>query len=177
MAEDVLSALVAAPQIAGVALVTEDPELGDLAQQLGVQTIVDPGKGGLNGALSHGRDVLMERGARSLLVVHGDVPALSPADIAEFCHAHEGGVTIARAASDGGTNGLLLSPPDAISFQFGPQSCAAHLSAAQNIGLAPKVLAIAGLSHDIDKPQDLGLLAHSGSNGKAAQFARSLASC
>ena len=177
MAEDVLSALVASPQLAGVALTTQDPELAGLAERLGTQIIPDPGEGGLNGALSHACDVLMAEGAQSVLIVHGDVPELTPADIAELCTAHEGGVTIARAASDGGTNGLLLSPPDVIALQFGVDSCAAHVSATQNAGLRPKVLAIAGLNHDIDEPEDLALLAASGSDGKAAGFARALATC
>jgi 2-phospho-L-lactate guanylyltransferase len=175
MAGDVLSALLAAPEITRVALVTEDAELGELAQALGAQVIPDPGQGGLNGALSHGRDVLVEEGAQSLLIVHGDVPAITSADIAALCAAHDGGVTIARATSDGGTNGLLLTPPEAIALHFGPDSCAAHLAAAEKAGFAAKVLAIAGLSHDIDEPRDLGLLAASASDGKAARLARAWA--
>jgi 2-phospho-L-lactate guanylyltransferase len=175
MAGDVLDALVSAPEVAGVALVTEDSELGELAQALGAKVIPDPGQGGLNGALAHGRDVLAEEGAQSLLIVHGDVPAITAADIAALCAAHEGGVTVARATSDGGTNGLLLTPPDAVDLHFGPDSCAAHVAAAKKAGIHPQVLAITGLSHDIDEPSDLGLLAASASEGKAARLARAWA--
>ncbi len=175
MAEDVLAALLASPQITGVALVTEDAQLGEMAQAMGAQIIPDPGEGGLNGALAHGRAVLVEEGAQSLLIVHGDVPAIAAADIAAMCAAHDGGVTIAPATSDGGTNGLLLTPPDAIALHFGKDSCAAHVAAAEKAGFAAKVLVIAGLSHDIDEAEDLGLLAVSASEGKAARLARTLA--
>jgi 2-phospho-L-lactate guanylyltransferase len=53
-----------------------------------------------------------------------------------------------------GTNVLLVSPPDAIPFAFGPDSHAAHLAAAETLG-AVVVEIGSPLALDLDLPEDL----------------------
>ena len=53
-------------------------------------------------------------------------------------------------ASDDGTNALLVSPPDALPFLYGPKSAQMHFAAAQERGLAAQFLALDSLSFDID---------------------------
>jgi 2-phospho-L-lactate guanylyltransferase len=176
MAGDVLVALVASPEVDGIAVTTADPDLAALAQGFGSRIIMErDGAGGLNAALSHAAALLKADGANSLLIVHGDVPTVTPGDIATLVAAHTHGITIARAVSDGGTNALLLTPPDAIALHFGKDSCAAHLAAADEGRIAARVLAIPGLSADIDEPEDLRQLAAGTGEGRAAQLARDLA--
>ena len=174
MTGDVLEALAASPGIDGVAVTTTDPDLAALAGQFGARIIMEQGSGGLNAALSHASGLLMADGVATLLILHGDVPTVTPGDIAALLAGHQRGVTIARAASDGGTNALLLTPPDAIPLHFGKDSCAAHLAAANQAGIAARTLAIPGLSYDIDEPEDLAQLAKGSGEGRAARFAREL---
>jgi 2-phospho-L-lactate guanylyltransferase len=68
-------------------------------------------------------------------------------------------VTICPAAEDGGTNALLLSPPTAIPFLYGPDSAARHKAAAEAAGVPVRVVNIAGFARDVDSPEDLRWLA------------------
>lgn len=174
MAQDVLRALADVPEIAGIAVTTSDAELAAMAESFGAVIISDEGCEGLNAALHHAAGVLQrEMGAGSLLVMHGDLPLASRDAIQSLIAGHEGGVTVARAARDGGSNALLLSPPDVITFHFGADSCAAHLEAARLAGFSTaRALAIPGLSDDIDEEQDLRAFACSDAVGATMDLLR-----
>ena len=58
-------------------------------------------------------------------------------------------------AYDGGTNAIMTTPPDVMSFSFGPNSSQIHLLTAFEAGLHTKRLFLEGLSHDVDRPEDL----------------------
>ena len=68
-------------------------------------------------------------------------------------------VTIAPAEARGGTNALLLRPPDAIDPAFGDASFEAHLRAAAAAGAAVQVVREEALGFDLDTPDDLERLA------------------
>jgi 2-phospho-L-lactate guanylyltransferase (CobY/MobA/RfbA family) len=58
-----------------------------------------------------------------------------------------------------GTNAVLAAPPDALfPLSFGPGSFARHLAAAGMMGLACRVVELAGLGLDVDEPRDLQAL-------------------
>jgi 2-phospho-L-lactate guanylyltransferase len=66
-----------------------------------------------------------------------------------------------------GTNGLLLSPPDAIAPSFGPDSCERHRALALEAGIEARLARPASLLLDIDTGADLAelrarLAAHDG---------------
>jgi hypothetical protein len=73
-------------------------------------------------------------------------------------------------SADGGTNALLLSPPDAIPFGFGPRSAAIHEAAARTTGLTAKRLRLPFLSRDLDTPSDLRTLGRNPELGEAVQL-------
>jgi 2-phospho-L-lactate guanylyltransferase len=64
-------------------------------------------------------------------------------------------VAIVPADAGGGTNALLLYPPDVIAPSFGPDSFAAHLRAAEAAGAAVQVVSDPALGFDLDTPDDL----------------------
>ena len=64
-------------------------------------------------------------------------------------------VALVAAARDGGANGLVCSPPDAVPRCFGTDSFRRHLAAARERGIVPAVVALATLGQDIDCPEDL----------------------
>ena len=115
---------------------------------------------GLNPALEQARAAAMARGATVLLVLPADLPWIQPDDLWELYRAaqRQPGIIIVPSR-DNGTNALLLQPPDAIEFAFGPDSFARHEQLAAQAGLPCQTLHMPNLAIDIDQPADLALLA------------------
>ena len=115
---------------------------------------------GLNPALEQARAAAMARGATVLLVLPADLPWIQPDDLWELYRAaqRQPGISIVPSR-DNGTNALLLQPPDAIEFAFGPDSFARHEQLAAQAGLPCQTLHMPNLAIDIDQPADLALLA------------------
>ncbi len=111
---------------------------------------------GLNQALAQGRQAALAHGADALLVLPADLPYVTTADIA-LLHglgARQPAVVLVPSA-DNGTNALLLHPPTAIDFAFGPNSFDHHRHAAQRAGIASIVHTSTTLAFDLDNPRDL----------------------
>ena len=99
---------------------------------------------------------LLTRGASTMLLLPADIPLVTKADIHALLAEHAcPGVSLAAAGSDGGTNALLVSPPDIIAPAFGENSCQRHSAQAREQGLEPIVLNAAGLNLDIDTLEDI----------------------
>ena len=157
MLEDVLGALRAVPRIDCVAVISPDSDVLSCAEEAGAEAIVEPPSlRGINQGLSHGLSVLSPRGLSMLLVVLGDVPAVTPDEITSVLEAvpEERGVVISPSIARG-TSALVLRPPDVIPFRFGPGSFQAHKREAAARGVPMRVLRIDSLAHDIDDPGDL----------------------
>lgn len=98
-----------------------------------------------------------ENPATALLIIHPDLPDVTPADIAVLLAATSGGrIAIAPDRHGTGTNALALPADATISFAFGPNSCARHRAAA---GSRAAIVKRHGLALDIDEPEDLALMA------------------
>jgi 2-phospho-L-lactate guanylyltransferase (CobY/MobA/RfbA family) len=94
----------------------------------------------------------------AVAVLHGDLPALTSADVTALLAAATGDgalVAIAPDAADTGTNGLALAPPDVMGFHFGAGSLEAHRRAAKRAGAWTTLVRRPGLAFDIDTPADL----------------------
>jgi 2-phospho-L-lactate guanylyltransferase len=140
-----------------VVVISPDASLEPLAMASGAGLAVQRGLG-LNAGLTQARDEALMDGVEVLAVLHGDLPDLAPADVTALLAAVSGpgpAVAIAPDAAARGTNGLALAPPDAIGFQFGRDSFAAHLAAAGRSGTRLSVVERPGLAFDVDTPQDL----------------------
>jgi len=159
MARDVLMALHAAPDITGIAILGDEPRLGPLTAAVNATLHAEQPGEDYRAALGRVAGELTNRGARHLLVVPADLPTLSAGDVQTLLANHEAGVTICPAAADGGTNALLLSPPTAIPFLYGPDSAARHLAAAEAAGVPVRTVKIPGFARDVDSPEDLRWLA------------------
>lgn len=159
MARDVLMALYAAPDITGIAILGDEPRLGPLAAAVNATLHAEEPGEDYRAALGRVARELSKHGARQLLVVPADLPTLSAADVQALLAVHKTGVTICPAATDGGTNALLLSPPSAIPFLYGPDSAARHLAAAEAAGVPAQTVSIPGVARDVDSPEDLRWLA------------------
>ena len=140
MLTDVLAALEAADNLDGIAIVTDDEDAIQMGEAAGHTILKEPDAGGLNGALSHGLQALMNKGARSVFIIHGDVPAVMAGELVEF---------------PGGTNGMVLSPPDCIPMLYGKDSANKHVAMADQMDIPVEHVALEGLGLDIDHPEDL----------------------
>lgn len=162
-----VAAAAATPAVVEVMAVSPDPDVLALARSLGARGIAQEG-GGLNEALDMGRAAAVAAGADAILVVPGDLPAVTAEELARIvdrARAHLPSRTLAGAKARAlvalvtdragtGTNVLLVAPPETIAFHFGDDSRAVHTAAAHAAGAA--YLEITGpLDLDLDTPEDL----------------------
>jgi 2-phospho-L-lactate/phosphoenolpyruvate guanylyltransferase len=150
MLRDVLAAAMACRALAGVTIVSLEQRALAIARQAGADGTSEAG--GLNEALTSAAENMREGGAGRLLVLAADLP-LADSESIDAVLAADADVTLVPSR-DGGTSALALAP-DAIEFQFGPDSARKHLAAAEEAGLRTSVLALPRLAFDVDKPEDL----------------------
>jgi 2-phospho-L-lactate guanylyltransferase len=157
MFHDVLECLFRAQHVDAVAVVTADPSLLDLSRRMGALAIDEGHPRGLNGAAALGTKHCMERGARSVLIVLSDLPSLTVEEVdALFVDLPPAPhVRIARSHDGFGTNGLLRTPPTAVSTRFGGRSFFDHISAAEDAGVSHSEVELPGLGFDVDTIDDL----------------------
>ena len=146
-------------------LVSPDPVLDATTLGVGLEISVHRQAGeGLNEGIRLGISAARVEEAASVLVLPGDLPLLGTEALEELVMAAdaglaaaEGGPLVAIAPSDagGGTNALLLCPPDAITPAFGAGSFEAHLRAAEAAAAAVQVVHYPLLGFDLDTPDDL----------------------
>jgi 2-phospho-L-lactate guanylyltransferase len=139
-----------------VVVISPSEALRPIVEDGGARLAVQHGLG-LNAGLEQARAEALADGAPALLVLHGDLPNLSLADVEALAAAipAAGGVAIAPDRAGTGTNGLAQAPADAIAFAFGSGSFARHGAAAAAGGLAVAVVERPGLAFDLDTPADL----------------------
>jgi 2-phospho-L-lactate guanylyltransferase len=156
MLDDVIAALRQASTVERVALVTSDAYALALAAQWGFE-VVDEGAGrGETGAVELAVKVCRERGASSLVVIPGDLPLLTAADVdCVMEHGRRYDVVIAPSWDSRGTNAILLRPPDALRLRFGSWSFFPHVKQAKRKGLSYKVVRLPRIALDVDTPEDL----------------------
>lgn len=160
MAEDVLTALCASRQLAGVLLVSDDPGAGLLANKYSIDMLPESelGAQGLNPVIAAGGQLLAHRGADVVAVVHGDLPLLSAAELDQLLEsrARPGvDVVIAPDRRRDGTNVLVTAAANRPEFRYGPGSFLAHQREAAAAGLACQVVELPGAALDVDQPADL----------------------
>ena len=162
MLERVLKAVGAAERIDEIAVLSDSPEVLTLAGESGAVGLHQE-SGGLNHDLEIGRSWARERNARSLFIVHGDLPFLTAEEMNAFLKKRElpenagSDIRIARS-KDGGTTALFTRPIDAIPFLFGEHSFKKHRAAARRYGCEAQSCESFGFAHDIDSPEDLKFL-------------------
>jgi 2-phospho-L-lactate/phosphoenolpyruvate guanylyltransferase len=127
-----------------------------IARSLSFETLLEAAPHGLNPALTQAANAARQRGATGVLSVSCDLPFLIPDELRALLDvAHQGdGLAIASDRAGTGTNALVMSPIGAIPYLYGLGSFAAHQEAARAAGLTLNVVRRAGLSFDIDTPDD-----------------------
>ena len=171
MLSDVLSALRLSAGVERTVVVTREPRAAAAARAAGAALVADEGERGQSAAVALGVDWALAEGFERVLCVPGDCPWVDPAELDGLLEGAAGarGVVVLPDRHGTGTNGLLLSPPDAIAPAFGPGSCERHVALARAAGVSCRVHPLPSLSLDIDTGADLDALrgALAGGAGRA----------
>lgn len=163
MLEDVLRALCESVEVTQISIVGSDKQLNAIAETSAFQVVPDTA-GNLNGALGEALTLLMAGGTTELLIMHADIPLVTGAAIDNFIRQHreglcqkldEAAVSLVPAEADGGTNALILSPPDVVPLVFGADSCRRFRESATGRGIDVQFFQSTEVSLDIDTPDDL----------------------
>lgn len=143
-------------------VVSSDTTVLELARQSGVEPLYDT-TSDMNAALNLARDTVIHAGADALLIIPADIPLITAGDVAALvqqlgkgaaANGH-GSMVIVPDHEQRGTNGLGLTLPTAIPFQFGTNSFSRYLETAQTLGLTIQIYDAPTLALDIDTPDDL----------------------
>lgn len=152
-----LRAALGANGVSRVVALTADPVAQQLASALGADVLAESGllpesdlPADFNDLLAAAFDALGRQGAAQLAYLASDLPDVGSRCVERFLAAHQGGVSIARAARDGGTNALLFNAPRQFALAFGPNSAQLHHRNALAAGLSARWLDIPGISNDLD---------------------------
>jgi 2-phospho-L-lactate guanylyltransferase len=159
MLADMLDAVAGSRLLAGVMIVTLDPNATILGERIGARIVTEGARDGHTGSVNAARRILAGEGRGGMITMPGDIPAASAGEIDAVLSAHLAApsFTIAPAHDDLGSNAVVCSPPEAVSLRFGDNSYFPHLDAARRQGIEPTVIRQPGIAVDIDHPIDLAL--------------------
>src|SRR5579863_2608853 len=157
MLEDVLEALSAVRDLAGLIVVTVDSDATSLARRHGARIVGEGAREGHTGAVTAAARLLAREGRAGMMTLPGDIPLISTTEIAAALAAHRPApaFTIVPAHDELGSNTIICSPPDAVPLRFGENSFYPHLDAARARGIEPLIIRQSGIGMDIDHPADL----------------------
>ncbi len=161
-----MAAALDSSELAGVVVVSPDDAVLRMATAAGAIP-VEQRDGGLNEGLDLARATAVAAGADAILVIPADLPAVTPGELSRVLAAARaaltppdgadlprGVVALVTDRSRDGTNLLLVAPPDAVPFSFGPGSRARHAALARAAEAA--FVEMGGpLALDLDTPDDL----------------------
>jgi 2-phospho-L-lactate guanylyltransferase len=95
-------------------------------------------------------------GVTALLTISADLPLLSTQEIRNLLEQSRQYEVVLAASRDGtGTNAILVRPPLAVPYLFGPDSLQRYLEAARQRHLSHTIYGSTGLAFDIDTIVDL----------------------
>lgn len=161
MLTDVLVALRRAKEVDQVLVVTGDLAVEAIAHGYDAEVVADPQEESHSAAATIGVAEALARGARRVLLVPGDTPALNPVQVDALLKrtaSDEGTLVVVPNRHGEGTNALVLSPPGAITPSFGPGSRQRHVDAGEAAGVRVQVEEVPSLGLDVDTAEDLEAL-------------------
>ncbi|MGU3495106.1 2-phospho-L-lactate guanylyltransferase [Xanthobacteraceae bacterium A53D] len=156
LAEHVLTQLRRVAGIARILVVSDEPEMVNIAARHGCCRLEERGSG-LNAAVRRGLlDVPPEA---PVGVVHADLPLLSARSMSRLIWAHQHRpfptLTLVVDTVGTGSNILLCSASGLLTPQFGPDSAARHTAMAAEVGFSVRTVRLPKLSRDCDTAIDI----------------------
>ena len=162
MFSDVLAALRRSQRIDEIAIVTADVVANAVAHGPRTTVLPDDVQDGQSAATLIAIRFAAAADYERVVLVPGDTPLLDAVELdalLDRCEADglDAGIVADRHGT--GTNGLVLSPPDALLPSFGPGSLERHVAGAVMSGIVHRLEHVPSLEHDVDTPEDLAALA------------------
>lgn len=155
MVEDVITALKGARGLDGILLVSRAPIARELARRRGIDHYSESPAADLSEAVQAAGSLLVaNRSATGTLIVPGDVPLITAADVETVLEQHDQ-MTIVPDLKGDGTNCIVSTPPNLIRYRFDGHSFKPHLEAAYDLGITPKILRNDHFGLDVDSPDNL----------------------
>lgn len=175
MLVDVLRALRKVRRINGITVVSADFSVRRIARRMGVRFLWEGRRRGLNKGVRLALHDALQRSASAALILPADIPLITPDEVSRFLNLSDGyPVSLAPSKDGGGTNALLLRPPEIIRPAFGKNSFRRHQSIALRKGLRPRVVKLKGIALDVDEPSDLTLLKRRPFRTETGRFLKSI---
>ena len=155
MLHHVLHVLLDSSLLEWVSVVSPDPRVLAQAKTWGAQTLMEEQKGH-NAALHAAALREQATGATAILTISADLPLLCTSDIlALFEQSKQHQVVLGSSLDCSGTNAMLVRPPLALPYLFGPDSLHRYLDTTIQKHLSSVVLRRIGLAFDVDTVGDL----------------------
>ena len=174
MLEDILDTLDKTTVISGTTVISCDADVITVASRQGVDILETGRDGGYAVDVLKGVEAISDKGIDKVIIIPADVPELDETDLAYLDRDHAGGVTLCPAGNDGGTNGLVLTPPLSIGLMYGENSFDKFRKEAERRQVTVNIARPNGLARDIDRPEDLLALRQQPGGNRTWRFARSL---
>ena len=154
MIENVLDALKESA-IKEVLVVSPDLSVREIADEHNV-SFLRPKVAGLNPSLREAIEWCLKKNAESILILPADLPLASSEDVARLLDlGSEESIVVVAPSADGGTNALLLRPPNVIPVCFGPGSFYEHVKEALEKDVPLRFYFSQGVMLDVDSEDDL----------------------
>ncbi len=138
-----------------VSVVSPDRRVLEWAQSWGAWPLVEE-QHGHNSALHAAALREQAAGASAILTISADLPLLRASDIRVMIERSKQHQVVLAPSQDGtGTNAILVRPPLALPYLFGPNSLQRYQQAAKQWKLSNILYSSTGLALDIDTIDDL----------------------
>lgn len=152
-----LQALSEVLEVEQTLVVSADPTVLALAKERGAMALEEHGSPELNQALIQATALAEEANVKAILVLPADLPLIQATDVQALIERAQDPpvVVIAPDRRHSGTNALLVAPPGAIKYSFGPDSFDRHVRQAEAVGVRVEIVELTALGLDLDAPDDL----------------------
>ena len=174
MLEDILDTLAGCGAVSGITLVSCDTDVMALARAKGVDILDTVTDGGYAADVLKGIGHISGKGMDKVLIIPADVPELEERDLVHLDRVHREGVTLCPAANDGGTNGVVFTPPLAMDLKYGDNSFEEFRREAEQRRVPVNIARPTGLARDMDLPEDLYVLRKQSGANLTRRYLRSL---
>jgi 2-phospho-L-lactate guanylyltransferase len=176
MLEDVLCALTSSAGLDSVRVLSDDDEVGRIAEICGATARIQTPDPGLNEVIEKANGEAEAAGVEATLVVLGDLPLIRSIDVEAVIRAGCDASVVLVPSGDGGTAMLFRRPPRCMRARFGARSADRHLEEARTHGIEPVIAEgiPAPIRIDVDTPDDAERILESGFTGRTVELLRKL---
>lgn len=161
MLRHVIDVLRGSKSLETISVVSPDPNVLQQVQVWGVRALLEEAQGH-NPALTAAAQKDLASGATALLTLSADLPLLRTYDIQQMIEqSRHYEVVLAPSYEGTGTNALLVRPPLAVPYVFGPGSLQHYQAEIQQRLLSSTLYISPGTRFDVDTIEDVNIFRRS----------------